>query len=148
MLVKTSNDSNPGDLSLRIDSEEERSALATMFPEFGMEKHESYLGGPYPRPTSLQYNVGVAGEDVWSGSLGWDDFPRAVHVIVRAKFDFEDDKGWKVRVELSRGDVFGHEINQWVHILDYKQKRTYSHTPVNVRQAVCKALKEAVKGKI
>ena len=146
MRIKTSSDSNPGDISIRIDSEEERTALATIFPEFGMEKHSGDLSSPYPRPTSLQYRVGKSGRGRWDGSIGWDEFPKAVYVTVNAEFQFGEEKGWLCTVELSRGNVFGpHGISRWSHRLEYVQRRTWSSSSVNVRQAVCKALKEAIE---
>jgi len=143
MRIKTSSDSNPGDISIRIDSEEERTALATIFPEFGMEKHS---GGPYPRFTSLQYRVGKSGRGRWEGSIGWDEFPKAAKVWVGAEFQFGEEKGWLVKIKLSRGNVFGpHGISRWSHRLEYVQRRTWSSSCVHVRQAVCKALKEAIE---
>jgi len=122
-----------------MDSEEEREALATMFPEFGMEKHSGDLSSPYPVATSLQYRVGKSGQNRWDGSIGWDKFP--VCVTVNAEFQFGEEKGWLVEVELSRGNAF----NRWSHRLEYVQRRTWSSSCVNVRQAVCKALKEAIE---
>jgi hypothetical protein len=140
MRIKTSSDSNPIYFFIRLDSDEERTILATMFPEFGMEKFSS----PYPRPTSLRYRVGKSGKNRWEGSVGWDEFPKAVRVSINAEFQFGEEKGWFVEVELSRGDGIS-GISRWSHRLEYVQRRKCSSSSANVRQAVCKALREAIE---
>lgn len=151
MRIKSSNNNKPGDLSLRVDSKDEREVLAKIFPEFGIQKYTSHFDKKYPLYTSLQYNVVKSLEDsneimgIWTGWIGWDKFPRSLEVFIQATWQFEPQMGWKIKVRL--GDGYTEDYLQEFSLYEKEviQKRSRANGPVNARQAVCNAIKSLVE---
>lgn len=150
MRVFPTDDSNPGDLGLRVDSPEDREVAAKAFPGMGMEKHAYLFDNGFPSHTSLLYDVIKHESDsdeitgVWTGYIGWDEYEKAIDVSIRANWKYSDDGSyWTLRVEFhpafaARGDsgldLFGR------YEYEITQKRKASASP-SARHAVVSALR-------
>lgn len=145
MKVSPTNSSNPGDLTLRIDSDEERRVLATVFPGLGKEKFIYW--SDYPVRTSLLYDAILHRSDssniekVWTFEVGWDEYESAVDGTVKA--EYEDRNDWEIEVTM-HGSVYGPDQNFRMHRTQFRQNRR----DPSVRSAVTRALREVLKDTI